>query len=359
LVDDSRIVLGFEGHLRFFKPDGTEVARLSGNAVVKAGADLVKRSYTLGDLLDGSTPQPAAETFGPCGRAARDGRLPLETRLGLCLLTPGTPPGVTPVKSAKGDHALFASGDVPKIVAWSPDGKRAIGCWRRQSLFKGPSYEYVRIDLEHGTTSELAMPKNRKVADWSADGWFLAIDEELGGYFEGWGMKSQTLCKVSADGKTSETLAAYAFDGDWSRPTEFLNDGCSSNVVALSPDGKRVACLVTSSAVYREGKRAEPLLGIKICVMDLASKKQTVVFEEPGKRVGDATFSDIPHGIRWSPDGTRIGFLLNHWDAGKEIITSWRVGVVGADGHGAKTVYASDKTEPKAPLLPLTLFDWR
>jgi RNA polymerase sigma factor (sigma-70 family) len=339
-ADESRLVLGFAGHVRFLKPDGTEVSR--------------------------------TESFGPCGRAAPDGRLPLDTRKGLYLLTPGTPPVVAPVRAARGTAALFAPvkaargtelfalSGVPTIVAWSPDGKRAIGRRAKPPVFTAPAYEHVLIDLAAGKTIGLTLPENHQVVDWSADGWFLTLCEARHGYFKGWAVKGQQLCKVSADGQTVDVLAAYSFDGDWSRPGEFLNSGASSNVVALSPDGKRVACLVSSNVPLRVGEESVPQIGIKLCVLDLASRAQaTVVFEEPGRRVDGTTLSDIPHGVRWSPDGARIGFICNHWESGGQSVTSWRVKVVAADGRGAKTVFASDKTDPNSPLLALTLFDWR
>ncbi|MDB5313795.1 MAG: sigma-70 family polymerase sigma factor [Gemmataceae bacterium] len=359
-ADESRLVLGLAGHVRFLKSDGTEVSRLTGDAAVKAGADIPTQSRSLDNFLNATATASATETFGPCGRAAPDGRLPLDTRKGLYLLTPGNPPVVAPVKAAKGNEALFASGDVPHIVAWAPDGKRAVGRWTRRPLFSGPSYEHVLIDLTAGTTTELKLPKNRQVVDWSADGWFLAIDEDREGYLKGWAVKSQTLCKVSADGKTSDALAAYSFDFDWSRPGEFLNSGASSNVVALSPDGKRVACLVSTTVPIQVGEESVPKIGIKLCVLDLANKaRAAVAFEVPGKRVDGTILFDVPHGVRWSPDGARIGFLCHHWESGTQSVSSWRVGVVAADGRGAKTVFASDKTDPKSPPPSLTLFDWR
>jgi RNA polymerase sigma factor (sigma-70 family) len=360
-ADTSRLVLGFAGHVRFLKPDGSEVERLTAAEVMKAGADLRTRPRSFADVLHDKPMLTAAEAFGPCGRAAPDGRLPLDTGKGLYLLTPGTPPVVSPVKAAKGDAALFASGDVPTIAAWSPDGKRAVGRWTRQMLFSEPFYEHVLIDLAAGTTTELKMPKNHQVIDWSADGWFLTIGEDRhGSFYVGRVTHGQTLYKVSADGRAIDVLASYSFDGDWSRPQEFLHDGASSNVAALSPDGKRVAYLVSASVPVRVDGKSVPQLGIKGCVLDLADKaRAAVVFEAPGKRVEGTMISDTPQGLRWSPDGGRIGFLCHHWESGTQTVTSWRVGVVTADGRGAKTVFASDKIEPKSPLISLTLFDWR
>jgi RNA polymerase sigma factor (sigma-70 family) len=349
-ADESRLVLGFAGHVRFLKSDGTEVSRLVDTEVSRLAG------------------------FGPCGRAAPDGRLPLDTRKGLYLLTPGTPPAAAPVKAAggtealfapvtaaRGTAALFAPGVVPTIVAWSPDGKRAIGRRAKPPIFSAPAYEHVLINLVAGTAIGLTLPENHQVVDWSADGWFLTLCEDRHGYFKGWAVKGQKLCKVSADGRTVDVLAEYSFDGDWSRPGEFLNSGASSNVVALSPDGKRVACLVSSTVPLRVGAESLPQVGIRLCVLDLASRAQAVVFEEPGRRVDGTTHSVIPHGVRWAPDGARIGVICNHnhWESGGQPVTSWRVKVVAADGRGARTVFASDETDPKSPPLALRLFDWR
>ncbi|QJW96735.1 sigma-70 family RNA polymerase sigma factor [Frigoriglobus tundricola] len=322
-ADESRLVLGVAGQVRFLKPDGTEVSRLTGTEVIRAGADLPTRSRSFNDFRSAAPTRPAAETFAPCGRVAPDGRLPIGTRKGLYLLTPGNPPVVTPVKAAKGDQALFASGDVPTIVAWSRDGKRAIGHRTTQALFSAPVDEHVLIDLAAGTTTELNLPKNHKVVDWSADGWFLTIGVDRHGFSKGWAIKRQTVCKMSADGQTSDALASYSFDGDWSRPTEFLPGGASSNGAALSPDGKRVACLVATSVPIQVGAKSVPHRGIKLCVLDLANKaRAAVVFEEPGKCVGETKISYFPNGVRWSPDGSRIGFLCNHWEFGTLPVTN-------------------------------------
>jgi hypothetical protein len=263
---------------------------------------------------------------------------------------------VAPVKAAKGDQALFASGAVPTIVAWSRDGKRAIGHRTTQALFSAPEDEHVLIDLAAGTTTELKLPKTHKVVDWSADGWFLTIGVERHGFSKGWAMKKETVCKMSADGQTSDVLASYSFDGDWSRPAEFLSTGAysGSDVVALSPDGKRVACLVTSSVPIQVGAKWVPQRGIKLCVLDLANNaRAAVVFEDVGKRVGETRISYSPHGVQWSPDGSRIGFLYEYWEFGKPPVTNWRAGVVGADGRGAKTVFDSVNS------ADVTVFDWR
>ncbi len=357
VADESRLVLGFAGHVRFLKPDGTEVSRLTGAEAIKAGADLPTRPRSFNDFRSAAPARPAAETFGPCGRAAPDGRLPIGTRKGLYLLTPGNPPVVAPAKAAKGDQALFASGDVPTIVAWSWDGKRAIGHRTKQALFSAPEDEHVLIDLAAGTTTELKLPKPHKIVDWSADGWFLTIGVERHGFSKGWAMKKQTVCKMSADGQTSDVLASYSFDGDWSRSAEFLSTGANSgsDVVALSPDGKRVACLVTSVVPIQVGAKSVPQWGIKLCVLELANNaRAAVVFEQPGRRVDGTNISDGPSGVRWSPDGSRIGFLCDHREFGTLRVMSWRIGVVGADGRGAKTVFDSVNA---AELV--TVFDWR
>ncbi|MDY3560654.1 sigma-70 family RNA polymerase sigma factor [Gemmata sp. JC673] len=342
-ADESRLVLRFGGHVRFLKPDGTEVARVTAADAVKAGADMPTQSLSLGFSSGQGIRALRAEAFGLCGRVAPDGRLPLETRKGLYLLTPGAPPAVAPVKVAKGGEALFASSDVPPIVAWSADGRRAVGCRLKYPLFSTPVYEHVLIDLAAGTTIALNLPKNHKVVGWSADGWFLTIGEERLGYLKGWSVTSQALCKVSASGRISEVLATYSFAGDWTRTGEWLN------TAALSPDGARVACLVNTTEPV--GEKKEPLLGLKITAFDLAKKERVAVLHEERSR--------LPWALNWAPDGSRLAFLCfsHDYQSGALASSGWHIGVVGADGTGAKTVFSSDFPGGKG--MPAAQLDWR
>ena len=58
----------------------------------------------------------------------------------------------------------------------------------------------------------------------------------------------------------------------------------------------------------------------------------------------------VPYIAAWSPDGKRA--------VGRRFLNG-RIGVVGTDGTGAKTIFSSDASDPKARPLSLTLFDWR
>ncbi|HEX4610681.1 MAG TPA: sigma-70 family RNA polymerase sigma factor [Urbifossiella sp.] len=345
-ADESRLIVGFSGHVRLLKSDGAEVGRVTGDAAVRAGADVPIQGIFGG--------RPARETFGPCGRAAPDGRLPLETRKGLYLLTPGSPPAVAPVKAAGGEGALFASGRVPEIVAWSPDGTRAVARRQAYRLFAAPAYEHVLIDLAAGTTAGLTLPKNHHVLDWAPGGWFLTLAEEHGGFFEGRSVRAQTLCKVSADGKTSEVLEP---PGAAPLPGDFIK--CA----AVSADGKRVVCQMATFTPIPVGPDVVPHVGYEVVVLDLARATRTVVVSAPGVREGGVSRNNLPWfgGVRWSPDGTRIGYLdyyLNFTTGDTPSATGWRVGVVNADGTGAKTVFRFDPTSAEA-MPTLTLFDWR
>ncbi|MDY3555093.1 sigma-70 family RNA polymerase sigma factor [Gemmata sp. JC717] len=343
-ADESRLMLGFAGHVRLLKADGTEVARVT-DADARAGVELrhtaaLKLSSTSG--LSAVLSQP----FGPCGRAAPDGRLPLNTRKGLYLLTPGTPSVIAPVKAAKGGEALFAAGGVPYITAWSPDGKKAVGFRFTRPLIGPQGYEHVLIDLGAGRTTALNVPRKHRVVDWAPDGtWFLTIRDEHSINFNLEYSTRGVLCKVSADGKTSEVLCPSKDAGEPS-----MSVVCA----ALSPDGKRVAYQYGTTHPVKDGKETVHMPGVRVVVLDLARNTHTVVASEPGS----VDVANDPFGVRWSPDGTRVGFLYSHRQFGELLSVGWRVGVVGADGQGAKTVFASDRAEPNATLA-LTLFDWR
>ncbi|MDY3556106.1 sigma-70 family RNA polymerase sigma factor [Gemmata sp. JC717] len=342
-ADESRLVLGFGGHIRLLKPDGTEVSRVTGAAVVKAGADMPTREASIGYSSRTGWTAAVSATFGPHGRAAPDGRLPLETRKGLYLLTPGTPPVVAPVKAAKGGEALFASGEVPYITAWSPDGKKAIGSRVTRPLIGPSEYEHVLIDLASGSVTELKLPRYHWVVDWAPDGsWFLTIRDDHSWSLSGVSTR-RVLCKVSADGKTSEVLFPSK---DATEPPVLVEKA------ALSPDGKRVAYQHGTETAVKTGKETVGAPGMQVVVLDLARNTRTVVASEPGS----VDVANEPFGVRWSPDGTRIGFLYEHRRLGEGLGACWRVGVVGADETGAKTVYTTDRTEAN---LSLKLFDWR
>ncbi len=352
VAEESRLILGLGGHVRFLKPDGTEVSRLTGAEAVKAGADMPTRSLSVGLSSDVGLTTTVSEIFGPSGRIAPDGRLPLNTRKGLCMLTQGDPLVVKPVKAATGEGALFASGNVPYIVAWSPDAKKAIGFRIKRGLF-GSVYEHVLIDLVAGTTSELKVPSMHRVVDWSPDGsWFLTIRENKTWGLEGLYAKERVLCKVSVNGKTSRALT----------PTGGNGPGQSVVVesAVLSPDGTRVAYQQWTTTLAQQAKEGPVYCqGLDVVVLDLDRGTRTVVASEPGgKGPGDFLQMNTSFGVRWSPDGSRVGFLYEHREFGTPFVVAWRVGVVNANGGKVKTVFASDKVD-KTPPTALTTFDWR
>ena len=95
-------------------------------------------------------------------------------------------------------------------------------------------------------------------------------------------------------------------------------------------------------------------------MFDLAQNTRAVVASESGAKVSDDKWQmNNSFGVRGPPDGSRIGFLYKHRELGTPFVAGWRVGVVGADGTGAKTVFDSAHSDPKALPLARTLFDWR
>ncbi len=94
-----------------------------------------------------------------------------------------------------------------------------------------------------------------------------------------------------------------------------------------------------------------------------------IAFEEPGRLIEGVSYTNGPAAVRWSPDGSRIGFLHTNFKyyaqargvEAPSLQGSWRIGVAGADGSGAKTVFASAHTDAtNASEHPsLNMFDWR
>lgn len=344
-ADASRLLLGFGGHVRFLKADGSEVDRLTGEQAVKAGADMHLHTATLSVSTNEGFKFKVEDTFGPCGRAAPDGRLPILTQNGLCLLTPGQPPTIAMVKPAGSRTGLFASGETPEIVAWSADGKKAMTRSMRMSWFGDVIYDHLEIDMVAGTTKRPILPKMGKFVDWFADGTLLIIREERSGLREGFRVKKQAIERVSADGKSIETIATCTVDEDPVKPKEWISEA------ALSPDGKQVACLFTVVNPAKDENSDSP---VSLKVVVLAAEKGArakVLFEKQAVAV--------PHAVRWSPDGTRIGFLYTLPENAKAESYEWRIGVAQADGSGEKDVIAVKQSDSKTPLAKTTIFDWR
>jgi RNA polymerase sigma factor (sigma-70 family) len=341
-ADPTRLIVGFAGHVRYLTPDGREVGRVTGDQVKAAGADFHTRQLSVG-LGNRGLEVNVSETFAPAGRAAPDGRLPLNTKNGLYLLGDG--PAVTPVKAKGGDKGLLAGKATPQIAAWSPDGAKAVGWRSEERLFAPNTNVNTLIDLAAGTAEPLKLPDGHRVMDWSPDGaWFLTLRaDESFSFRSGWSTKV-TLCKVSADGKTVEELVG---------PREFVW------YAAISPDGAKVAYgRGTTGPVARKTRDGTETLevfnGFEVVVHDLAAGTRAVAFASPKATKIDT--GEMTAGVRWSPDGTRLGFASFVCHPARRC--HCRVRVCDADGGNPRVVLDTDPAADAATAHP-TVFDWR
>ena len=170
-------------------------------------------------------------------------------------------------------------------LRWSPDGKQIVFVGT-----KGGKENVYTADVGTGKVAQLTdNPLPSKQPAWSPDGKKISYTT-FGGRWNGY--------LVGADGTGSEKLsgALGAVDMAW------------------SPDGKRIAF-----TDVRE------VAGWRLFVMD-ADGKNAKLLNKKGNSYGNV----YP---QWSPDGTRISY-------GEMVDDVVQVGVIGADGTGAKVVTA-------------------
>jgi RNA polymerase sigma factor (sigma-70 family) len=338
--DTSRLIFATPKEIVVLTPEGRELAHLSATDVARVTTENAKEPAT--------TRKPSVF---PIGRATPDGRLPLQTRNGLQLLTIGPPPIAQPVKVAGTDQILFDGKEMPQIVAWSADGKQAIGVHTDNWLLLPTTYRHRVIDIRSAKEEELVLPFGHRVTDWSPDGtWFLTVRGEQPLARSG----RTDLCRVSRDGKTvKELIPAFS---PW-------------GTAVIAPDGKRIAFSQWTAEAVATGAPGM-VTGFELVVLDLATGAKKVVASEPGGRAPDGVFhAKFNFGICWSPDGTRLAcgswhiqFERRKGHTDKLLHVEWQVGVSGADGSGSRTVFVREGINDWnkwAQDLANTFLDWR
>jgi RNA polymerase sigma factor (sigma-70 family) len=161
-------------------------------------------------------------------------------------------------------------GVMAQTLSWSPDGKSlVVGDMVRADNPEDIKFVNWLVDVKTRKKTELKLPSNHQVTDWSSDGkYFLTTAFDFK-------KRTTRLHLVSRDGSDDRALTgAGAHDGQ------------------LSPDGGKV--LYIGPDPERKGK--EPRAGL--FVLDIRSGKVTRVQDQPlnGERFGHC----------WSPDGKRI-----------------------------------------------------
>ncbi len=215
---------------------------------------------------------------------------------------------------------------------WSFDSKRLL-IWETGSSDQ-KNFEYAsRIyDMASGKMSTLKLPKECRINDWAADGRRLLVDT----------MPES----ASLDGSWYRGIAWLSADGNGA--PEFVT-GRDEIATAgrLSPDGKQLLFLTEQP----KNDKYEH----KLCVMDLASKKRTILRE-----------GGIFTGHCWSPDGKQVAFAWQKWLAKPEEVMDRETELIVCDSNGlnprtviARSFKIARKEDRTGYLTLLELIDWR
>lgn len=230
-------------------------------------------------------------------------------------------------RSDEGDSIPLVFGTPARSGAWlfwSGDGKRLLIC-ESDYGFRPAKFSYRVYEPATKKLTELKLPDGFIVTDWSADG-----KRFLGSPYD-------------AEGG----LRLAFIDAAGGKP-EFIIDDAIALRGRLSPDGKRVLCMVAP-----KGKPGES----RLTVIDPETKKRTVV-DELGHTEGHC----------WSPDGSRIAYTWQpplgepqEPDVRETLLLTCR-----PDGTDRKTIASRKlevKKDEKGRRGPMTFFfsimEWR
>jgi Tol biopolymer transport system component len=156
------------------------------------------------------------------------------------------------------------------LPLWSSDSKRILICEQGHNE-DGTRGSACRVyDLDSKSLAKLNLPDEWWPSDWSADG-------------------KRVLTSLRAE-NGSVRVALVGIDGT-GEPEFLTSDQEVVYGARLSPDNRRILCMVGSRAPKDDGSRT------KLHVIDLATKKRTVI-DKPGHT----------HGYCWSSDGSKVAY---------------------------------------------------
>ncbi len=234
-------------------------------------------------------------------RVSTDGRSVAFTRGGSLLVQP-VDAGGEARKILDMEGEMSASPPV-----WSRDGKQIIVSLGNRGKGSPWVYKTIRVDVDGSNRSELTLPPEDGVFDWSSDGRWL-------------------LTASSRDAKIGWQLYVMHPDGTEARQ---ITEGGNPFYCRFSPDGRRV--------LYTDGT-TEERRGIWVVGSD--GKDRRKVFATTDKTLASAC---------WSPDGSRIAVILRDIDAQG---AKSRIEVIDLDTGSRKTLSLPEGTQSDMP-------DWR
>jgi len=212
---------------------------------------------------------------------------------------------------------------------WSRDSSRILICEQGWKPDRTRGSAYRVYDLRTTKLSELKVPGECWVSDWSPDGKRLLTDVRPN------------------DG----TVRVAWINADGGGNADFVTGedevACGAR---LSPDGQRILCMAGAKGRNGEWSRA------RLCVINLSTKTQSVV-DEPGET----------DGYCWSPDGSKIAYTWQRsLDKPSEVnVRETLLITCNADGTNRKVVTRRNYVVPQnssgrsSVISFFSVLDWR
>jgi Tol biopolymer transport system component len=245
---------------------------------------------------------------------------------------PGVLPAEVTALHLRGLDPTKAALDTKKLAArwcWSADGKR-LACSSVERPRGEPEMRHWTIDLPGLKVTELDLPPDCVIGDWSVDGeWFLT---ESSHYVE---PVRDSIQLVKRDGTEVRTL---------SDPKEHAVAG------RFSPDGRRV---LLTKFDYRDRTSA-------LYVVELAGEKRR-------QKVSADFFAQVG-GACWSPDGKHIAAIwrMKYVEPVKEQKGEYTLIVMDADGRNSTVIRsetgkmpADESAAHALSWITMSALDWR
>jgi Tol biopolymer transport system component len=155
------------------------------------------------------------------------------------------------------------------LPLWSADSQRILICEQGFNEDRSRGSAYRVYDLGSKSSTALNLPDKWWPSDWSADGKRLLTSLRM---------------------ENAGTRVAWVQIDGTGRPEFLTSDQEMAYGARLSPDNRRILCMVGSRAPQEERRT-------RLYVIDLATKERTVI-DKPGHT----------HGYCWSSDGSKVAY---------------------------------------------------